>query len=583
MRKRRKPAVEVVNDNVAEPLTEQDRLTMAECVDDYRRAQITRRDFVQRSAAFGLSVGSLGAILAEVGPVAGSAEAAVRQGRLRKLAVGLESDADTLDPQAFRSVTGYHVTGNIYDSLGYHAWAKKGELLVVNTRTFGPLIATSRRITNRLTRIVYTIRPGVKFEDGSPLTIDDVLWTFERAVNGTQYTAAIAPLLRWSKTKPVEKVNERTVAMNFEGPSPMAPLMLGMVVFSILSKSAGEAKATKKDKYADAFWRANVVGNGAYLFRDWQRGQGWNFVPNPNYWNKARLPRNGGVAVRIVTDPQQRLSLLRAGQLNLVNGVPPKDAAALRGHQTARVLSAPSTWTFGLFFNNTVKPFNNKQVRQALSYAVPYDRIIKDVMFGLARRTAGLVPPGMPTYDPSLMKYNTDLKMAKELLTSAGYPNGLESKITVLQGRAQDEDAATFIQASFRLIGVNVSIEKLQAAAFQDARNNKKYQMMIGEWLSWVNDPFYHMYWNLDSKSTFTNNTGYKNVQVDKLIAGNTYAINAAKRSAASRQAQKLIIDDAPWAWLYVQDFYFPVTRNFHNLFYGADQLLRLQHSYLSG
>src|SRR5262249_3205679 len=120
MRKRRKPAVEVVNDNVAEPLTEQDRLTMAEYVDDYRRAQITRRDFVQRSAAFGLSVGSLGAILAEVGPVAGSAEAAVRQGRLGKLAVGLESDADTLDPQAFRSVTGYHVTGNIYDSLGYH-------------------------------------------------------------------------------------------------------------------------------------------------------------------------------------------------------------------------------------------------------------------------------------------------------------------------------------------------------------------------------------------------------------------------------------------------------------------------------
>jgi peptide/nickel transport system substrate-binding protein len=581
MSKRRKPALDIVNDNVDEPLTEQDRLTMAEYVEDYRCAELTRRDLIQQAAVFGLSVTSLGAILAEVGPLEGSAEAAVAQGRTRRLAVGLESDADTLDPQAFRSVTGYHLTPHIYDSVGYHSWTKKGELLVANTRTFGPLVATSRQINRNLTRILYTIRSGAKFEDGSPLTIDDVLWTFERAVNGTQYTAAIAPLLRWSKANPIEKVNNRTVAMNFAGPSTMAPLMLGMVVFAILSKAAGEANATAKDKYADAFWRANAVGNGAYLFKDWRRGQGWNFEPNPNYWNKG-LPRNAGVSVRIITDPQQRLSLLKAGQLHLVNGVQPKDAAALRNHPRARVLSAPSTWVFGLFFNNTVKPFNNKLVRQALSYAVPYNRIIADVMFGLARRTAGLVPPGMPTYDPSLMKYKTDLQRAKALLTRAGYPNGLQAKIAVLQGRAQDENAATFIQASFREIGVNVTIDKLQAAAYQDARNNKKYQMMLGEWLSWVNDPMYHMYWNLHSKSAFTNNTGYKNTQVDRLIDNNTYETSVSKRSAASRRAQKLVIDDAPWAWLYVQDFYFPVTRTFHNLFYGADQLLRLQYSHRS-
>jgi peptide/nickel transport system substrate-binding protein len=581
MRKRRKQAIEVVNDNVAEPLTAQDRLTMAEYIEDYRSAKISRRDFVQQSAAFGLGLASVGAILAELGPLAGSAEAATR-GAAKRLSVGLEADADTLDPQAFRSVTGYHVTSHIYDSLGYHSWTPRNDLLVANTRKFGPLIATSRRINKDLTRILYTIRAGAKFEDGSPLTIDDVLWTFERAVNGTQYTAAIAPLLRWSKTNPIERVSDRAIAMNFEGPSPMAPLMLGMVVFSILNKKSGEANATGEDKYADAFWRANVVGNGAYLFRNWQRGQGWNFEPNPNYWNSANLPKNGGVSVRIVTDPQQRLSLLKAGQLHLVNGVSPKDAAALRNHPRARVLSAPSTWTFGLFFNNGVKPFNNKLVRQALSYAVPYDRIIQDVMFGLARRTAGLVPPGMPTYDQTAPKYTTDLQKAKQLLTRAGYANGFKSKIAVLLGRAQDENAATFIQASFRQIGVDVTIDKLQTAAFQDARNNKKYQMMIGEWLSWVNDPMYHMYWNLHSKSAFTNNTGYKNARVDKLIDDATYETNASRRTAMSKQAQRLVIDDAPWAWLYVQDFYFPVARNFHNLFYGADQLLRLHHSFLS-
>jgi len=583
MKKRRKPAVQIVNDNVDEPLTEQDRLTMAEYVEDYRCARITRRDFVQQSAAFGLSVASLGAILADVGPVAGSAEAAVGQARGRKLAVGLESDADTLDPQAFRSVTAYYLTPNIYDSLGYHPWTLRNDLLVVDTKKFGPLIGSSRRILNNQTRIVYTIRQGVTFEDGSQLTMDDVVWTFERALNGTQYTAAIAPLLRWSKTKPVERLSDRTVAFNFEGPSPMAPLMLGMVVFSILSKKAGEANASQKDKYADAFWRANVVGNGPYLFRSWVRGQGWQFVVNPRYWNRASLPRNGGVTVRIITDPQQRLSLLKAGQLHLADGVSPKDVASLReGHPNARVLSAPSTWTWGLMFNTGVKPFSNKLVRQALSYAVPYDRIIKDVMFGFARLARGMVPPGMPTHDPTAWKYNTDLRKAKELLTRAGYPNGFKTRIVVLRGRAPDESAATFIQANFRQIGVDAAIDKLQVAAFADAQNNRKFQMLLSEWHSWVKDPMYHMYWNLHSKNSFTNHTGYKNPKFDKLIEDGLYESDPAKRAAMSRQAQRIAIEDAPWAWTYARDFYFPVAKNFHNLFFGADHLLRLQYSFLS-
>lgn len=583
MKKRRKPALEIVNDNVDEPLTGQDRLTMAEFVEDYRTAKITRRDFVQQSAVFGLSVATLGAILAEVGPLVESAEAATRGAGARRLNVGLESDADTVDPQAFRSVTAYYLTPNIYDSLGYHSWAPKNDLLVVNTRNFGPLIATSRRILNNQSRVVYTIRSGVTFEDGSPLTIEDVLWTFQRALGGTQYTAAIAPLLKWSPTNPVEKVDDRTIAFNFDGTSPMAPLMLGMVVFSILNKKAGEANASGEDKWADAFWRANVVGNGAYLFRNWVRGQGWEFAPNPKYWNQANVPKNGGVTVRIITDPQQRLSLLKAGQLHLADGVSPKDAASVReGHPKAKVLSGPSTWTWGLFFNNTVKPFNNKLVRQALSYAVPYDRIIQDVMFGFARPAKGMVPPGMPTHDPAAWKYSTDLRKAKELLTRAGYPNGFKTRIAVLLGRAQDASAATFIQANFRQIGVDATIDKLTAASFQDARNNRKYQMMMGEWHSWVKDPMYHMYWNLHSKNSFTNNTGYKNTRFDRLIDTGMYESDPEKRADLSTQAQRIAIADAPWAWLYARDFYFPVAKNFHNLFFGADHLLRLQYSFLS-
>jgi peptide/nickel transport system substrate-binding protein len=246
-----------------------------------------------------------------------------------------------------------------------------------------------------------------------------------------------------------------------------------------------------------------------------------------------------------------------------------------------KLVSAPSPWNWALAFNNSIEPFNDKRVRQALSYAVPYDSIIKNVMYELARPLRSPVSDAMPTGDASFWNYHTDLRKAKEMLAVAGYPDGFQSSIDVFLGRPEDEQAATFIQENFRQIGVDVEINKLADAQYQAHRNEAKFEMMTIEWFSWVNDPFYHLFWNFLSTNTFTNASRYKNLKVDRIIDQGLYETSEEKRQSLSSQAQEIIVDEAPWALLFARDWYLPVASSLQDVAYWPDQNLRLQWSFL--
>lgn len=579
--KKRRQAIQVVNDNVDEPLTGHDRETLADLVDDYRERRITRRSLIAHSAVFGLSATTLSSLLADA--VVDEAAAAVQARSTAKLKVGVGQDADTVDPQAFKTIPGYYMMGNLYDQLIDLKPRDLGEILRADdTRPTG-MIARSMKVSKDRLRATFTLDPNAKFQDGSPVTVEDVVYTFTRGVEGTQYTNILMTMLTLTKSENITTPDERTVVFKLDKPNPMLERLLSLQVLSIQNAKLGKSNATEKDKWADAYWRANVFGNSAYVLKSWKRGEGFELAPNKNYYRKG-LPRNGGLQFRIISDPQERLNLLKAGALHVAFEISAKDAAALRAGRSgkAKLVSAPSPWNFALTFNNKLKPFTDKRVRQALSYAVPYDVIVKNVMHGLARPSRGIIVPGMPTADPSLWRYKTDLGKAKQLLGAAGLGDGFESTIDVLIGRPEDEQAATFIQASFQQIGVRVRINKLAEAQYQDNRNNAKSPMQIVEWFSWVNDPMYHMFWNMLSTNTFTNSARYANKKVDKLVLDGMYEPNAGKRASMSRQAQKMIVDEAAWAFLFARDYFVPVARSLHDFPLWPDQNPRFYWTFLS-
>lgn len=582
--KKPKPPIDIVGDAVTEPLTRHDRATLADLVDDYLSRRITRGSFLRSSAVFSLSATSLTGLLAACSGDDKKTSGTTTGGTPKttaKLNVGVGQDADTVDPQAFKSIPGYYMLANLYDQLIDLEPTREGDILKVGDAKTAPMIATTMEVSDDRLTATFNLDPNAKFEDGSPITAEDVRYTFTRGIKGTQYTSILMGMLTLSKPENILTPDEKTVVFKLDKPNPMLERLLSLQVLSIQSKAKGEANATAKDKFSDAYWRSNVFANSAYTLKSWTRGEGWELAPNPHY--RKGLPKNGGLVFRIISDPQERLNLLKSGDLHITYDVSAKDAAAIRkeGGNT-KLISAPSPWNFALSFNNSQKPFDDVRVRQALSYAVPYDTIINDVMHGLAHPSKGIIVPGMDTSDQSFWKYDTDLQKAKEMLTAAGHPDGFSSSIDVLIGRAEDEQAATFIQSSFREIGVNVEIRKLAEAQYQANRNDAKSPMQIIEFFSWVNDPMYHMFWNMLSTNAFTNSSRYNNKKVDKLILDGLYEPDLAKREAVSKEAQKTIVEEAPWAFLYARDYYVPVAKNLTDYPLWPDQNPRLYWSYLS-
>lgn len=604
MTSRRPLALDIVNDNAAEELTPRDRGTIAELVDEFRERKISRKSFLRQSVVFGVSATSLSAILAACAsptvspgptqgatpgvtpgatPGGGASPTPTGPDLTAKVNLGIEGDADTVDPQAFKTIPGYYMLANLYDQLIDLQAEPTDGLLIADPANPTSMIAESMEMSPDRLTATFKLDPNATFEDGTPITVDDVKYSFQRGIEGTQYTSILMTMLTLTSADNIQTPDKQTVVFKLDKPNPMTERLLSLQVLSIQSKAKGEASASATDKWSDEYWRQTVFANSAYTLKSRTRGVGFELAPNANYY-RAGLPRNGGLVFREIADPQERISLLKSGDLHAAFQIAPKDAAALRdgGDPNVKLVTAPSTWNWALAFTNSVKPFDNKQVRQAISYAIPYDTIISTVMYGLARPSKGLIVPGMPTSDQSFWKYDTDLAKAKELLTAAGYPDGFETSIDVLIGRAEDEQMATFIQASLQQIGVTVTINKLAEAQYQENRNNASSPMQIIEWFSWVNDPLYHLYWNMLSTNTFTNSARYSNPEVDTLIMAGLYEADVAKRETISKDAQRIVVDDAPWAFLFARDFFVPVAKNLYDFPLWPDQNPRLYWTYLT-
>src|SRR5438045_1038836 len=167
--KRAKPPIEVVDDNVGEPLTEHDRATLADLVEEYRDNTISRRSFVGRAAAFGLSAASVSGLLAETASGRARAPRATPN-KTAKLNIGVGQDMDTIDPQAFKDIPGYYMIGNIYDQLidlKAHE-INNGGILFADASKPTAMIARSMKVSkNRLTA-TFKLDPNAKFQDGTP-------------------------------------------------------------------------------------------------------------------------------------------------------------------------------------------------------------------------------------------------------------------------------------------------------------------------------------------------------------------------------------------------------------------------------
>ena len=549
-------------------------------------SRLTRDELLKRSAAAAVAIGAGGSLSGVARAATRTRRRAVAGTPLDTLVVAVEGDIDTFDP-AFTvgSKPSQTTIQNTFDQLTQYKQVTKHVNGItyagVDTESILPMLAQS--YVRKGDDFIFTLRKGLKYHDGTPITAREIEKGYQRVFDAKGISYFLLTMAAVTDPSHIKALDTYRVRIRMNQPNLLFMKNNTMHNTSAVEYEEVVKHAASGDKWATAYFKKHLAtGNGPFMLESYTPGDSIVLKRYDAYYGGK--PRIARIIQKIVPEATQRELLLKSGEVDMIMVPPVKDLDSLKEDPNLQVLTFPNPRNVMLEMNTKLPPFDKKEVRQAVSYAVPYDAILKDVMHGYAQKNRSIVGNGMPGSNFSYWHYDTDLKKAADKLTAAGYAGGKGVPPITITVRADWEEAersAILIQAQLQQLGLNVSVQKLAFAPFNEQEQGRKLQAWIDEWLSWVNDPWYHMSWNVASTSP-TDYTNYKNPQVDALVKKWTLSLNQSQRLAGARQAQKLVVDDAPHAYLYGANWNVVTRKNVHGYRYYNDELNRYAYMFKS-
>jgi peptide/nickel transport system substrate-binding protein len=485
--------------------------------------------------------------------------------------VALSTDVDVLDTQLFRNDTGYLVTALLYGSLLQEKYVERNGQVIATGQYVGN-IADSYSFSKDRKTVTFKLKRGLKFADGSPLTSADWKYTWDRIFDGPGYVEALLPVIGIANKSYVRAPDPYTLVVKRDFDSPMfLPFMASPSNFNVLSQESANAHKTKADPWAAKWFTANANESGPYMIDRWEKGSQMILKPNPNYAHPERVA-NGGVVLRVVPSPQDRIALVRGGSIDAAQQIPQRDLKELQGNPNFRIVRNKGTLLSYVGFNLTKPPFDDINLRRAVQKAIDYKTLLQRAIYGFGQPAGSIVSRGMPGY-VDVIPPRQDVAAAKAALAKSRY-NGEAIPLAVRQSQPQDQAAAVFIQDNLRRVGINVALQTIPDPQMETQLGKKEIPFFITGWQSLGQDGFYQTVWLARSDSPL-NYTGFKDPKVDALIKQGVPEGNARKRAQLLRQLQRLWAAQVPMAPLFqpddviitgrnvsgVNDFYDPLWR----------------------
>jgi peptide/nickel transport system substrate-binding protein len=477
-------------------------------------------------------------------------------------------DALTLDPHAQNEGPTSNLSHQIYEVLIHR---NKESALI-------PGLATSWKVTSDPAVWEFKLRPGVKFHDGSPLTPEDVVFSFERAMSAnSDYKGYLSA---------VEKVSAQgadTVLMKTKGPNPLLPNNLTNIF--IMSKAwADKNNAAAVQDYknkGENFAVRNANGTGAYKLVSREQDVKTVLAANADWWGKGTFAHGVSEIVYLtIKADATRVAALLSGEVDLVHDMPVQDIERLEKTPGFRVNSGAENRT--IFLGMDVKspelkssdikgknPFADVRVRQAMSMAIDRDAIRKAVMRGQSVPAGALAPPFVNGYTKELDTVAPGgVDAAKKLLTDAGYPNGFSIKLDCPNDRyVSDEGICQAVTSMLARVGIKITL---------NAQSKAKHFPLIQKVP--VETEFYLLGWGVptyDSHYIFSflyqtrsptagswNASGWSNAEADTLINTLPSEIDTPKRNASIASIWAIIAKDNPYVALHHQSLAYAMKDN---------------------
>ncbi len=480
------------------------------------------------------------------------------------LRVANQGDATSMDPHSLNESLQLSITGNVY------------EPLVGRDKKLGlaPALATKWAQTSpNVWR--FDLRRGVKFHDGTPMTADDVVFSFKRAAgDGSDmkgYTSAM---------KEMRKVDDFTVELETTAPFPILPDVISLV-YVMSKKWCEDNKAEKpvdrrKGIENTASFRSN--GTGPYRLRERQPTTRSVFVRNSTYWDKIEGNVDEVVFTPIGNDAT-RVAAMLSGEIDMMEPVPLQDVERLKSNPNIAVMQGPELRTIFLGMDqkrdelqfSSVKgknPFKDKRVRQAFFQAIDIEAIKARVMRGASTPTALMIAPGIKGFVPDLNKRLAhDTEAAKKLLAEAGYPSGFEVGMNCPNDRyVNDGEICQAVAANLARIGVKVNLQAESKATYFPKILRRDTSFYLLGWTPGTYDA-HNALSNLMATPTDKgqgqfNLGSYSNAKVDELTLKVQSETDQTKRNAMIAEAFKLHADDLGHIPLHQQALAWAMKKN---------------------
>ncbi|GAB4066293.1 ABC transporter substrate-binding protein [Ancylobacter sonchi] len=477
---------------------------------------MNRREFL-KSASVLSSVAATG-----VAAPAVWSSASAQSARAETLLLVSEAGPNNLDIHGVgTNRPGYEVAWNCYDRLmSYGTKTLADGSVSYDQNKLVPELAESWDVTAN--SATFKLRKNATFHDGSPVTAQDVKWSFDRAVSVGGFPTFQMKAGSLEKPEQFVVVDDHTFRVDFIRPDRLTMPDLAVIVPSVFNSKLVQSKATEQDKWGMEFTKQNTAGGGAYKVAKWTSGTEVIFERNES-WACGPMPSIKRVVWRMVPSAGNRRALIERGDADISFDLPAKDFVELDKAGKVKVVSNPvSNGVQYIGMNVTKPPFDKLEVRQAVAYAIPYQKIMDAVMFGLGKPLYGAASNkvSQPVW-PQAHGYNTDIAKAKELLAKAGYPEGFETTLSFDLGAAVvNEPLCTLVQESLGQIGIKVTLNKIPGANWRGEITKKEMPLIANFFSGWLDYPEYFFFWAYHGQNAVFNTMGYKSAEMDKLIDG---------------------------------------------------------------
>ncbi|MDD3905624.1 MAG: peptide-binding protein [Candidatus Omnitrophica bacterium] len=417
--------------------------------------------------------------------------------------------------------------------------------------------------------IVFHLKKNVRWHDGAPFTAKDVLFTYEKLVDPVVKTPYSGD---FDRIKSVEIPDEYTVKIIYKEPFAPALSSWGMWIMP-------EHLLKGEDLNKSSFSR-NPIGTGPYKFKSWRTGEKIELVSNRDYFEGR--PYIDRYIYRIIPDDATIFLELQTQGVDMA-GLSPLQYARQTGNKFFRghynKFRYPGFGYTYMAYNLADPRFGDIRVRQAINYAVDKDAMVKAIFFGLAEVTTGPFMKDSWAYNKDVKPAPYNIAKARALLREAGWEDTdkdgwvekerrvFEFTILVNQGNGERQRAAEMIQNDLKAVGIRMKIRVVEwSTLIGEFLGKKRFEAVLMGWFLGRDPDNYDIWHSSKTREGEFNFIGYKNAEVDRLLAEGRRTFDEARRAAIYRRVHEIIYADQPYMFLYSADMLPIVNSRFRNV-----------------